>query len=181
MSSAPHAALVQALRQRFEQNPQRHPGLAWTAVAARLQASPQKLAALQEMEKSGGEPDVVGAADGNGALLFCDCAPESPLGRRSLCYDEAALKARKENKPAGSALGLAEAMGVSLLSEAQYRELQAFGEFDLKTSSWVLAPDEIRAVGGAIFCDGRYGRVFTYHNGPQSYYASRGFRAGLRV
>lgn len=176
------AALFETLRQRFEQHPHRHPGLSWAAVLTRLQAAPAtQLSALQQMESTGGEPDVIGQPDASGALLFCDCAAESPAGRRSLCYDEEALAARKENRPAGSAMGLAAAMGVRLLSEAEYRELQRFGDFDSKTSSWVLTPTAIRGLGGALFCDRRYGQVFTYHNGAQSYYAVRGFRAALRV
>lgn len=175
-------ALFETLRQRFEQHPHRHPGLSWSVVLARLQAAPAtQLNALQQMESSGGEPDVIGQPDASGALLFCDCAAESPAGRRSLCYDEEALAARKENRPAGSAMGLAEAMGVRLLSEAEYRELQQVGDFDLKTSSWVLTPRAIRRLGGALFCDRRYGQVFTYHNGAPSYYAARGFRGALRV
>lgn len=174
--------LLETLRQRFEQHPHRHPGLSWSAVLTRLQAAPAtQLNALQQMESSGGEPDVIGQPDASGALLFCDCAAESPAGRRSLCYDDEALAARKENRPAGSAMGLAAAMGVRLLSEAEYRELQQVGDFDLKTSSWVLTPPAIRRLGGALFCDRRYGQVFAYHNGAPSYYAARGFRAALRV
>lgn len=182
MNPAIPSALLDTLQQRFERHPQRHAGLAWSAVLTRLQsAPPAKLGALQQMESSGGEPDVIGEPDAGGALLFCDCAAESPPGRRSLCYDEQALEARKENKPAGSAVALAAAMGVQLLDEAGYRELQQFGDFDLKTSSWVLTPTAIRRLGGALFCDRRYGQVFTYHNGAQSYYAARGFRAALRL
>lgn len=175
-------ALLETLRQRFEQHPHRHPGLSWSAVLTRLQAAPAtQLSALQQMESSGGEPDVIGQPDASGALLFCDCDAESPAGRRSLCYDEEALAARKENRPAGSAMGLAAAMGVRLLSEAEYRERQQVGDFDLKTSSWVLTPPAIRRLGGALFCDRRYGQVFTYHNGAPSYFAARGFRAALCV
>jgi hypothetical protein len=173
--------LLKALQGRFERHPQRHPGLAWAQVRARLGARPAALASLQAMEASGGEPDVIGHDAASGEVLFCDCSAESPAGRRSLCFDRAALDARKENKPAGSAVDAAAAMGIQLLDEAQYRALQRLGEFDLKTSSWVATPDEVRALGGALFCDRRYGRVFVYHNGAQSYYAARGFRGMLRV
>ncbi|MFZ4285019.1 DUF4256 domain-containing protein [Variovorax sp. HJSM1_2] len=181
MKAEERESLLKLLRARFEKNMQRHQGLAWSDVEARLLASPGKLQSLQEMEKTGGEPDVLGAAAKGGEVLFCDCAAESPQGRRSLCYDAEALHARKENKPAGSAIDLATAMGVTLLSEAQYRELQTFGEFDTKTSSWVATPPEMRKLGGALFCDRRYGQVFVYHNGVQSYYAARGFRGALKV
>lgn len=173
--------LLRTLRSRFEQHPARHAGLAWAQVLARLDAAPAALKALAAMESSGGEPDVIGVEAGTGELLFCDCAAESPAGRRSLCFDDEALHARKENKPPGSAAGLAREMGVELLSEAQYRALQQLGQFDLKTSSWIATPDDVRALGGSLFCDRRYGRVFVYHNGAQSYYAARGFRALLRV
>ncbi len=168
-------ALLGTLQRRFEAHPQRHPGLAWATVAARLQAQPTLLKTLHQMEASGGEPDVL-CLDGE-ALVFCDCAAESPAGRRSLCYDRAALDGRKEHPPAGSALEQAQAMGATLLDEAQYRVLQQLGEFDRKTSSWLLTPPELRAQGGALFGDRRYGRVFTYHNGAASYYAARGYRA----
>lgn len=174
--------LLRALQSRFEKNMQRHAGLAWSAVLSRLETAPvAALKSLRAMEASGGEPDVIGVEAGSGQFLFCDCAAESPAGRRSLCFDDEALNARKENKPAGSALGMAREMGVELLDEAQYRALQQLGEFDLKTSSWIATPADLRALGGALFCDRRYGRVFTYHNGVQSYYAARGFRALLRV
>ncbi len=176
----PHP-LLHTLQQRFEQHPQRHPGLDWASVLARLQASPAALAALAAMEASGGEPDVIGQDAASGTYRFCDCAAESPSGRRSLCFDDEALAARKEHKPEGSAVQTAAAMGIELLDEAQYRALQELGEFDTKTSSWVATPVELRALGGALFCDRRYGRVFTYHNGAQSYYAARGFRGLLRV
>jgi hypothetical protein len=181
MNKTERDQLLRTLRSRFEQHPARHAGLAWAQVLARLDAAPAALKALAAMEASGGEPDVIGVDAGTGELLFCDCAAESPSGRRSLCFDEDALHARKENKPQGSAAGLAREMGVELLSEAQYRALQQLGEFDLKTSSWIATPDELRALGGALFGDRRYGRVFVYHNGAQSYYAARGFRALLRV
>jgi hypothetical protein len=173
--------LLGALKARFEANPQRHVGLAWDAVQARIQASPAGLKSLQEMEATGGEPDVIGTEAASGEVVFCDCSSESPAGRRSLCFDREALDSRKENKPAGSAVETAAAMGISLLTEQQYRELQALGEFDIKTSSWVATPADLRALGGSLFCDRRYGRVFTYHNGAQSYYAARGFRGLLRV
>jgi hypothetical protein len=171
--------VIAILEERFGRNMQRHQGVAWDTVRARLDAG--TLAVLAGMERTGGEPDVVGVDPATGAIVFCDCAAESPAGRRSLCYDQAARDARKANKPAGSVLETAAAMGVQLLTEAEYRHLQTLGEFDLKTSSWVQTPDEIRRQGGALFCDRRYGRVFVYHNGADSYYAARGFRATLRV
>ena len=171
--------IVAVLRARFDAFPERHDGIDWPAVAARLDASAAARKALALMERSGGEPDVIGRDPASGAWIFCDCSPESPAGRRSLCFDGEALRARKENKPAGSAMETAAAMGVELLTEDQYRALQALGEFDLKTSSWIATPAGIRALGGALFCDRRYGHVFTYHNGVQSYYAARGFRARL--
>lgn len=174
-------ALLKTLERRFNAHPTRHPGLAWPAVRARIESQAAALRALQAMEASGGEPDVIAVDGADGSVVFCDCAAESPAGRRSLCYDAAALDARKENKPAGSAIGLAAELGIELLSEEQYRALQALGEFDLKTSSWIATPPDLRALGGALFCDRRYGRVFVYHNGAQSYYAARGFRGRLRV
>jgi hypothetical protein len=174
-------ALLRVLADRFDRNPQRHAGLAWPAVLARLQARPEALKALGRMEASGGEPDVIGQDGPGGPFVFCDCAPESPAGRRSLCFDREALDARKENKPEGSVAELAAALGVELLTEAQYRALQQLGAFDTKTSSWIATPDDVRALGGALFGDRRYGRVFVYHNGAQSYYAARGFRGLLRV
>lgn len=173
--------LLGLLRERFEKNPQRHRGMAWELVEARLERAGEKLRALSEMEKTGGEPDVIGMDTETGEVLFCDCCAESPKGRRSLCFDDAALAARKENKPQGSAMGLAAAMGVSLLSEAEYCRLQQLGEFDLKTSSWIETPVRIRKLGGALFGDRRYDTVFVYHNGAESYYAVRGFRGLLRV
>lgn len=169
------------LKPRFERHVRRHPGIDWGDVEARLAADPKKLRSLDEMEQTGGEPDVVDRDAKTGEFIFYDCSPESPKGRRSVCYDGAARKARKEHKPASSALEMAAKMGVELLTEQQYRELQTLGEFDTKTSSWVLTPPAIRSLGGAIFCDRRYNTVFTYHNGAESYYAARGFRASLRV
>lgn len=177
--AAPHAhapALLAVLRERFEAHMHRHPGVSWPEVEARLAETPSLLRTLSEMERTDGEPDVVVFDKAQGAFFFCDCAPESPAGRRSLCYDEAALKSRKASKPAGSALGMATAMGAALLTEAEYRHLQTLGIFDLKTSSWIDTPPAIRQLGGALFCDRRYNTVFTYHNGAESYYSTRGFR-----
>jgi hypothetical protein len=173
--------LLRSLRSRFENNADRHKGIEWETVLAKLEANPAALPALSTMESSGGEPDVIGQDETTGQLLFCDCSPESPSGRRSLCYDGEALNARKENKPAGSAVEMARDMGIELLTEEQYRALQQLGELDLKTSSWIATPEDIRRLGGALFCDRRYGKVFVYHNGAQSYYAARGFRGLLRV
>ncbi|HLS95712.1 MAG TPA: DUF4256 domain-containing protein [Sphingobacterium sp.] len=173
--------LLQLLRQRFEKNMDRHQDLQWVAVEKRLLAAPEKLWSLDAMEQTGGEPDVVGYDSQSGEYLFFDCSAESPKGRRSICYDRTALEARKAHKPANSAMDMAEEMGVEMLTEQQYRLLQQLGEFDLKTSSWVITPEAIRKHGGAIFCDRRYGHVFTYHNGADSYYGARGFRAALRV
>jgi hypothetical protein len=173
--------LLLALMDRFEKHMHRHKTVAWADVQARLEASSAALNSLGEMERTGGEPDVIGHHRKTGQITFCDCSAESPKGRRSLCYDRRALDARKENKPKGSAVELAAAMGIELLTEQEYRQLQTLGEFDLKTSSWVKTPDEIRSLGGAIFCDRRYDTVFTYHNGAESYYAARGFRGSLRV
>ena len=181
MKASPHAGLLATLQQRFGQHPERHLGLAWTTVEARLAAHPKQLAVLAAMEASGGEPDVIAQDPATGALSFCDCAPESPAGRRSLCYDDAALAARKLHKPAGSAVALADSLGIELLDEAQYRHLQTLGAFDTKTSSWLRTPPAIRKLGGALFGDRRYGQVFTYHNGAESYYAARGFRGLLTV
>ena len=171
--------LLQVLEARFEKNMRRHSGIAWAKVRAKLEGNPDALRSLHEMEATGGEPDVIGQ-DG-GQFIFCDCSAESPVGRRSACYDGEALEARKENKPANSAVEMAAAMGIDLLTEEQYRDLQKLGDFDTKTSSWVRTPSEVRALGGALFCDRRYGKVFVYHNGAQSYYAARGFRGSLRV
>jgi len=159
----------------------RHRGISWATVLARLGSKPAALKALGGMEATGGEPDVIGQDAATGEFHFCDCSAESPAGRRSLCFDPEALNARKENKPVGSVIGMATAMGIELLSEAQYRALQELGEFDLKTSSWIATPSDIRSLGGALFCDRRYGKVFVYHNGAQSYYASRAFRGLYRV
>jgi hypothetical protein len=174
-------ALLGELKSRFEMNKQRHKGLEWAKVLARLEANPEKLWSLHEMEKTGGEPDVVGQDRKTGEVVFYDCAAETPKGRRSICFDPEALESRKEHKPKDSALGMAAAMGVEILSEEEYRELQNLGEFDTKTSSWVKTPPAIRDRGGALFCDRRYDTVFLYHNGAESYYAVRGFRASLKV
>ena len=173
--------LLEELKVRFEKNLGRHKGLEWSKVQAKLDAEPEKLWSLSEMERTGGEPDVVGCDQKTGELIFFDCSAESPKARRSLCYDRAAWESRKEHKPDSDAVSAASAMGVDILTEEQYRELQKLGEFDLKTSSWVKTPPEVRDLGGAIFCDRRFGRVFTYHNGAESYYAARGFRASLKV
>jgi hypothetical protein len=174
-------ALLRTLKARFEKNMNRHEGLQWTAVQARLEANAEKLRSLDAMERTGGEPDVVGHDTKTGEYVFYDCSAESPKGRRSVCYDQEALEARKEHKPKNSATNMAAAMGIEILTEAQYRELQTMGEFDTKTSSWVKTPPDIRARGGAIFCDRRYDHVFTYHNGAESYYAARAFRGALKV
>lgn len=181
MKAKQREELLNLLQARFEKNMNRHQGLAWEKVQARLEASPEKLWSLNEMEATGGEPDVVGVDKKSGEFIFYDCSAESPKGRRSLCYDRAALESRKEHKPANSVLDIAAAMGIELLSEEQYRELQKLGNFDLKTSSWVQTPADIRKLGGALFCDRRYGKVFVYHNGAESYYAARGFRGSLIV
>ena len=173
--------LINTLNDRFAKYIRRHTGIDWISVQAKLEASPEKLQALYEMERTGGEPDVVGYDETTGEFIFCDCSPESPAGRRSICYDREALDSRKENKPSGSAVELATSMGIEILTEQQYRGLQELGEFDRKTSSWVKTPAEIRNLGGALFCDRRYDHVFTYHNGAESYYAARGFRGRLKV
>jgi hypothetical protein len=173
--------LLATLKTRFERNSSRHPQLNWSEVQTRLTSSPAKLWSLHEMERTGGEPDVIAHDKKTGEYLFVDCSPESPAGRTSLCYDRAGLDSRKEHKPKTSALDLATEMGVELLTEDQYRELQSFGNFDCKTSSWIVTPASIRKLGGALFGDRRYGQVFIYHNGAQSYYAVRGFRAALKV
>lgn len=181
MKAQERKALLQTLQERFEQNMPRHQGTVWPDVLARLEQNPGALKSLREMELTGGEPDVIAHDAETGGFTFCDCSPESPAGRRSICYDRAALDSRKENKPQGSAVDMAAAMGIDLLTEEQYRELQQLGEFDEKTSSWISTPADIRALGGALFCDRRFGKVFVYHNGAQSYYAARGFRGLLRV
>ena len=173
--------LLSTLQARFDNNMSRHKGLAWAQVQARLEADAEKLWSLNEMERTGGEPDVVGHDKKTGEYIFYDCSAESPGGRRSLCYDRAALESRKEHKPEGNAMDMAAAMGIELLTEEQYRELQKLGNFDTKTSSWVKTPSAIRKLGGALFCDRRYDTVFVYHNGAESYYAARGFRGSLRV
>ena len=173
--------LLKTLQARFEENMGRHQGLAWANVQAKLEAHPEKLGSLHVMERTGGEPDVIGYEEKTGEYSFCDCSAESPKGRRSLCYDREAWESRKEHKPANNALDMAAEMGIELLTEEGYRELQKLGEFDTKTSSWVKTPADIRKLGGAIFCDRRYDHVFTYHNGAESYYGSRGFRGSLKV
>lgn len=175
------AELLAELKGRFEENMGRHKGVKWADVAANVEGSPDKLWSLAEMERTGGEPDVVVLDKKSGEIVFVDCSAESPKGRRSVCYDPASLESRKEHKPGHSAVGMAKEMGIELLTEEEYRKLQEFGEFDLKTSSWVATPVEVRKLGGAIFCDRRYDTVWTYHNGAESYYAARGFRATLRV
>ena len=185
LSPAQREELLKTLKARFEKNMNRHKGIEWAKVQAKLEVNPDKLWSLNEMETTGGEPDVVVpraiGKDKKGEYLFYDCAAESPAGRRSLCYDREALVSRKEHKPKNNAVDLAEAMGIELLSEEQYRELQQLGNFDTKTSSWVQTPDAIRELGGALFCDRRYNQVFVYHNGAESYYAARGFRGSLKV
>ncbi len=173
--------LLRALKARFEKNLSRHKGLEWAKVKTRLEADPEKLWSLNEMERTGGEPDVVGRDKKTGEYIFYDCSAETPAGRRSVCYDREALASRKEHKPKNSAMDMAAAMGIELLSEEQYRGLQQLGSFDLKTSSWVKTPADIRKLGGALFCDRRYDTVFVYHNGAESYYAARAFRGALRV
>ncbi len=173
--------ILRTLKARFEKNMSRHTGLEWADVQAKLEANPEKLWSLHEMEETGGEPDVVGYDGKTGEYIFFDCSAESPKGRRSVCYDREALESRKEHKPKNSAVEMATAMGIELLTEEQYRELQQLGNFDMKTSSWVITPERIRKLGGALFCDRRYDTVFVYHNGAESYYAARGFRGSLRV
>lgn len=173
--------LLSTLQHRFENNMHRHQDLSWTDVQAKLEERPEKLWSLHEMERTGGEPDVIGFDEAQGAYIFCDCSPESPAGRRSVCYDQEALEKRKKNKPENSAMAMAVEMGINLLNEEQYRELQQLESVDKKTSSWILTPLEIRKLGGALFCDCRYETVFVYHNGADSYYAARGFRGRLLV
>jgi hypothetical protein len=181
MKAKERDALFQVLSIRFAKNMHRHVGIAWAEVQARLEGNPDALRSLREMEATGGEPDVIGRDKESGHFIFCDCSPESPTGRRSICYDGEALDARKENKPRDSAVEMASAMGIDLLTEEQYRALQQLDEFDTKTSSWIETPAEVRSLGGALFCDRRYDKVFVYHNGAPSYYAARGFRGSLRV
>jgi hypothetical protein len=173
--------LLRSLKVRFESNMSRHKGVEWAKVQAKLEASTEKLWSLSEMERTGGEPDVVGYDETTGEYIFYDCSAESPKGRRSICYDRKALESRKEHKPENNATDMAAVMGIELLTEEQYRELQKLGDFDTRTSSWVKTPSDIRKLGGAIFCDRRYNTVFVYHNGAESYYASRGFRGSLKV
>ncbi|WP_100399057.1 DUF4256 domain-containing protein [Bacillus sp. FJAT-44742] len=173
--------LLSTLKDRFEKNMNRHKSLEWTKVQARLEENPEKLWSLNEMERTSGEPDVVGQDKKTGEFIFYDCTTESPKGRRSVCYDQEALESRKKHKPENNAIDMATSMGIELLTEEQYRDLQKLGNFDMKTSSWVQTPASIRKLGGAIFCDRRYDHVFVYHNGAESYYAARGFRGSLRV
>jgi hypothetical protein len=181
MALASFVELIETLRDRFAKNVRRHKGIDCNSVQTKLEENPAKFQTLHEMERTGGEPDVIGHDEKTGEFIFCDCSPESPAGRRSLCYDRKALDARKENKPGGAAIEMASSMGIEVLTETQYRELQELGEFDRKTSSWVNTPGKIRNLGGAIFCDRRYDHVFVYHNGAESYYASRGFRGRLKI
>jgi len=181
LSAKQREELLRASKARFEKNMNRHPGLDWAKVQAKLEANAEKLWSLNEMERTGGEPDVVGHDKKTGEYIFYDCSAESPKGRRSLCYDREALDSRKENKPKDSAMDLAAAIGIEVLTEEQYRELQKLGVFDAKTSSWVKTPSNVRELGGALFCDHRFDTVFTYHNGAESYYAARAFRGSLRV
>lgn len=181
MNTRDREELLRKLEDRFRKNERRHSGIAWAEVRSRLERNPAALDSVFRMESTGGEPDVIGGDPHTGEFIFCDCSRESPEGRRSTCYDDEALAARKENKPNASAMGMAREMGVEMLTESEYRKLQELGEFDSKTSSWVLTPDDIRTRGGALFCDRRYGHVFVYHNGAQSYFGARGFRGTLRV
>jgi hypothetical protein len=181
LSKEQQEELISTLKKRFTKNSERHKGIEWSKVEAKLLANPDKLWSLNEMERTGGEPDVLGQDKKTGEFLFFDCSPESPKERRSICYDHEALEARKEHKPADSAVQMAEDMGIELLSEEQYRELQKSGKYDTKTSSWIKTPPDIRKLDGALFADYRYGHVFVYHNGAQSYYAARGFRGLLRI
>lgn len=181
LSSKARAELLETLKVRFEKNPARHAGIEWAKVQAKLEANPEKLWSLGEMEKTGGEPDVVGQDKKTGDYVFFDCSAQSPEGRQSFCYDREALDSRKEHKPKNNVIDAAAAMGVELLTPDQYRELQALGEFDTKSSSWLKTPADIRKLGGALFGDRRFGHVFVYHNGAQSYYSGRGFRGALRV
>lgn len=181
MTTRAHDDLLKVLEARFAKHMHRHRGLVWSDVLARLEANPGALKSLRDMEATGGEPDVIGGGGKSAHTRFFDCSSESPAGRRSVCYDAEALEARKEHRPENSAIEMAVAMGIDLLTEEQYRQLQTLGEFDTKTSSWIRTPPDVRALGGALFCDRRYGKVFVYHNGAQSYYAARGFRGSLQV
>jgi len=181
LSPEERAELLTELKARFEKNMSRHKGLEWPKIQAKLEGNTEKLWSLNEMERTGGEPDVVGHDKKTGEYVFYDCSAESPRGRRSLCYDREALESRKEHKPGNNAIDMAAAMGIELLTEEQYRELQKLGNFDAKTSSWVKTPGDVRSLGGALFCDFRFGKVFLYHNGAESYYAARGFRGSIRV
>ena len=181
LSADQQEGLIKILKTRFEKNPNRHENIKWEDVQKKLESNPEKLWSLNEMERTEGEPDVIGYDKKTNEYIFIDCSLESPKGRRSLCYDRDALNSRKENKPTNSVVDLANEIGIEILDEEQYRELQSLGNFDLKTSSWVKTPDEIRKLGGAIFCDKRYNTVFLYHNGAESYYAARGFRGVLRI
>jgi len=181
LSPEERAELLTELKARFEKNMSRHKGLEWPKIQAKLEANTEKLWSVNEMERTGGEPDVVGHDKKTGEYVFYDCSAESPRGRRSLCYDREALESRKEHKPGNNAIDMAAAMGIELLTEEQYRELQKLGNFDAKTSSWVKTPGDVRSLGGALFCDFRFGKVFLYHNGAESYYAARGFRGSIRV
>ena len=181
LNSGQFSELLTVLQLRFEKNMQRHKGMAWADVKKRLEANPAKMQVLDEMELTGGEPDVVGYDKKTGEFIFFDCAAETPKNRRSICYDDEALAARKEHKPKNSAINMASEIGIEILSEEQYRALQQLGEFDTKTSSWIKTPEAIRKLGGALFCDRRFNHIFTYHNGAESYYAGRGFRGALRV
>ncbi len=181
LSAGQQEELLKALKVRFEKNMNRHQGVAWAKVQSRLEANPEKLWSLHEMERTGGEPDIVGHDPKTGEYIFYDCSAESPSGRRSICYDREALESRKEHKPKNNAMEMAAEIGIEVLTEEQYRELQKLGAFDTKTSSWIKTPPPIRKLGGALFCDRRYDTVFVYHNGAESYYAARGFRGALRV
>lgn len=181
LSTEQQKEFLNTLKLRFEKNMTRHPGLEWNKIQSKLESNPDKLLILLKMEETEGEPDIIGYNKDSDEYIFCDCSPESPKGRRSVCYDKEALESRKEHKPKNSALGLAKEIGIEILDENQYRELQKLGTFDTKTSSWIKTPQEIRKLGGALFCDYRYGAVFTYHNGAESYYGARGFRGVLKV
>jgi hypothetical protein len=181
METALRDVFIETIKNRFTKNMGRHTGIDWSSVQTRLESIAEKLQALNEMERTGGEPDVVGRDEATGEFIFCDCSLESPIGRRSICYDREALDSRKENKPSGNAIEMAASIGIEILTEQQYRELQELGEFDRKTSSWVKTPAKIRDLCGALFCDRRYDHVFVYHNGAESYYAARGFRGRLKV